>query len=163
MKKRINYLLFGLLFFFFSFKNCFAAELICSNSGVLKAFRIGGIIILILKIIAPLAIIITGIISFTKAILNEDDGDIKKCAMILLQKFFVGALIFIIPTIANSFLLSKKSSDSFIGGYKDCSLCLVNIKTCNYHIRIAELEEQREIDEYDSDNSSHARRSGHQR
>ena len=72
---------------------------ICDNLAVLQATLIIKTIIKIICILAPIFLILTSIISLTKAILNSDDNALKSSVKILITKFIIAAFIFMIPTI----------------------------------------------------------------
>ena len=76
---------------------------ICEDPSILRALYIIKMLIIIIKIITPVMIILTGIISMTKA-LFEGDGNFKNEVSILFQKIIIGVMIFFIPTVVSTFL-----------------------------------------------------------
>ena len=137
MKKSIKYFVLGLLLFIFSYENCFALSNVCEDVNVLKAFRIGGMLILIIKILAPVIIILTGIISFAKAVIAGDESEVKACTNILLTKVVVGVLIFSIPTFLFYVFNKVESSVKIRSEYVHCTICITNLKQCDDFIKKA--------------------------
>lgn len=78
-------------------------ESICSNPDVLSVMNILNNIITIIKVLVPVLIIITGVMSLAKAVMSEDDKLLKSSVQTFITKFFVGATIFFIPAIFGAF------------------------------------------------------------
>lgn len=66
-----------------------------------------------LKILVPIIILITGMYSFFKAVLADEDKLIKDATSLLIVKLLVGAAIFFIPTIVNSVAKLVAPSSNF--------------------------------------------------
>lgn len=131
MKQITKKLFLGILLFIFSFENCFALDdALCHDANVLKAFRILGVVIFIIKILVPVVIIITGIISLAKAVMMEDESAVKKSADVLFKKVIVGVLIAFIPTIVDVFISSVSAADKTRSKFTECGRCLTSIKEC---------------------------------
>lgn len=143
MKNKLKVIILLLLFYI---PIVSADTTFCSASGVLKALRIVYYILTFLKILAPLFIIITGVVSFAKTLFEEKDN-IKDKVFILIQKIFIGALIFLLPTciynIIDSFSFSKSLND-----FAKCNECLFNTSSCDTLISTATINEQKKVDEY---------------
>lgn len=100
----------------------------CEYAGVRRAFKIAGLIISMLKIIVPLIVVITGMISFAKPIISGKAEDITGNAMILIKKVIAGLVIFIIPDIMNyAFNLVPDYDDSSMS---QCTTCLLDVDNC---------------------------------
>ena len=69
---------------------------ICSRPDVLEVMYILNIIVSIAKVIVPIIIIITGMISFFKVVTS--DNDYKDAAQVLITKVIVGAFVFFVPS-----------------------------------------------------------------
>jgi hypothetical protein len=141
MKKSIKYLAFALLLFVITCDNCFAASEFCDKSGVLQAFKIVGILLFIIKILVPVIIILTGIIGMAKAVIAEDESEVKKCASVLLSKVIIGAIIFFIPTIIYAVLQGVEKVGKTRREFGKCTMCTVNIEQCNVEIKKAKIKE----------------------
>ena len=130
MKKIVKYLLFGLSLFILSFNNCYAADVLCHDVNVLKAMKIVGTLIMIIKIVVPIIIILTSIISMVNAILYEDDNALKKSFSVLIQKVIVGAIIFFIPSLIYAVLSLTANYDKTKNQFTDCGKCITSLKEC---------------------------------
>ena len=87
----------------------------CSNPDILSTMKIINSVITVLKVLVPIIILITGIISFAKAVMADDDKAIKGAAQLLIVKFFVGASIFFVPTLVGVFIdVAAPDSDYMI-------------------------------------------------
>lgn len=70
----------------------------CQNTTILPFLSIVKSILLLIQIIVPLILIISGIISFTHMLMNPDE---KKELKKILNKFLAAAIVFIIPLVIN--------------------------------------------------------------
>ena len=134
--KYIKVLLLGVVVFFIGLNLVDAAELtsgvsICHEEGVVKAFRILAYVITISKILIPIIIIITGVISLFKAVMSDDTSNIRKTIYTLIQKVIVGAFVFFIPTVIYGIMHFTSGFDSSSAQFSDCGKCLVSVKHCN--------------------------------
>lgn len=111
------------------------ATAFCYDLRVLKSIRILAYVITIVKILVPIFLIISGSIALFHAIMDADDGSIKKAVKSLIIKFFVGAAIFFIPMIFETVF-------NLIDGYQKiqedngtrasaCVTCLTSVSKCN--------------------------------
>ena len=76
----------------------------CENPDILRALYIVISSFNLLKIIIPVIIVIVSTISFIKAILAEDESEIKNATNSMIRKIIIGAMIFFIPTIISALL-----------------------------------------------------------
>ena len=86
---------------------------LCEHSGVLYAIMILKLFIKVCKIVAPIILIITIIMSLTKAVGNPDE--LKKVFPSAVKKFIAALLIFFVPTIVNYAMdnLANRDPNSF--------------------------------------------------
>lgn len=131
MKKLIKYL--SLFIVLLTPSIAFADELqitpvdICSsNSGTLKVFQVVGYILYIIKILVPLIIIILGSIEFGKAAISKDEKSIMVAANSLINKFILGVLIFMVPTILDATLSLVSGTKEAKKNYETCTTCLLS-------------------------------------
>lgn len=103
----------------------------CKDPNVLKAFKIVATIIMIIKILVPVIIIITGIKSLATAVITEDDSALKKSAYTLMVKVFVGAFIFFIPTVIHAVMEVAHGYDKTKSQFTECGQCLTSTKSCD--------------------------------
>ena len=152
MKKRVFVLSAFISAFIYSFQNLrLLADdqtiiTFCEDIGVLKTFRILGYILLIIKIMAPSIIIIKGIESLTKCILNNID-DLKQTVFTLIKRIILGAFIFFIPNILTAiFGLVDNYNKMNLNGAK-CGICLTgaNSSSCASIIKKAQTKWEKEL------------------
>lgn len=131
MKKLIKYL--SLFIILFTPNIAFADELeitpvdICSgNSGTLKVFQVVGYILYIIKILVPVIIIVLGSIEFGKAAISKDEKSIMVAANSLVNKFILGVLIFMIPTLLDAALSLVRGTKEATQDYETCTTCLLS-------------------------------------
>lgn len=108
---------------------------VCHDGGVLKAMKVIAVVIVAIKVLIPVFLIITGIKSLTGAVLDQDDGQIKKAAQLFIVKFIIGAFVFFIPTIIYSIMEAAHGYDKSVSQFTDCGKCLTSIKTCDQLIK----------------------------
>lgn len=104
----------------------------CSYSGVRKASKIVGIFLTIAKIVVPLIIIITGMISFTNVIISGKTEDLQNTAKQLIKKIIAGLIIFFIPGILDycfENIVGYSDSD-----YTACVKCVTSPDSCNINV-----------------------------
>jgi len=89
-------------------------DTICLNPDVLSAMYIINNVITIIKVLVPVLIIITGVISLAKAVMSEDDSLLKSSVQMLITKFFIGAAIFFVPTIFNAIFSLVAPKTNFV-------------------------------------------------
>lgn len=106
---------------------------LCSdfNSGIGAAFRILGYVVVVIKWIAPLIIMVLGMVDFSKAVLENDDKAINKAASTLLRRFIAGVAIFLAPTFVLAILNAVGVTNDIEGmkntnRYSECTKCLLN-------------------------------------
>lgn len=72
---------------------------ICGNEGVQTAFKVLGTVIFIVKILAPLLIIVFGMIDYFNAVTSSDENALSKATESLIKRLVSGIVIFFIPTL----------------------------------------------------------------
>ncbi|MBE6148450.1 MAG: hypothetical protein E7167_03030 [Firmicutes bacterium] len=106
-------------------------NVVCHDVGVLKAMRIIAIVIIVIKVMVPVLLIIMGIKDLAKAVIEGDDGDIKKFFPLFLARFCTGVFVFFIPTIVYAILSVAQGYDTTKAKFTDCGKCLTSISSCN--------------------------------
>ena len=104
---------------------------VCREVGIVKAIRILAYMITIIKILVPIILIVTGIISLFRAVLADDESALKRSVSLLFTKFLVGAFIFFIPTIMTAIMGYAHNYDKTKSKFTDCLKCLNSVKACN--------------------------------
>lgn len=141
--KKMKYILFTILSFTFSTVFVFADETtttidyqyFCNNPGVMDVFRILSYILLIAKIVAPILIIVFGMIDYTKAITSNDEKAISKATKALVRRFVTGLLIVLAPTMLLALVHLIDDTKAFASKnhyeFGKCTRCLLNYKECD--------------------------------
>ena len=89
---------------------------VCQDPDILSVMNIFNKVITIIKIMVPILIVITALISVGKAIAWGEDNDIKNAVQVMIIKFFVGATIWFIPTFVESVMMIVDPQSD----YMDC-------------------------------------------
>ncbi len=90
---------------------------ICDVGEILETFSVVNTVILIIKIIVPIFLIVSGMITFMKAV-KEDDGDLLvKAKKSLVNKCIAGVCIFFVPTIVNVLVMFGSTEEN---NYIEC-------------------------------------------
>lgn len=112
----------------------------CGQSGPLMAMRVIGYVITFLKILIPIFIIVTGMISLTKVLLSENT-DTKPFVKTFITKIVIGAFIFFIPTIFSAILDMVYGADKIINTNAACAKCMLDASNCDSKIKLAKDQE----------------------
>ncbi|NMA50625.1 MAG: hypothetical protein GX951_02110 [Mollicutes bacterium] len=71
-------------------------------SETIEIWQFAGKIVNIFKIVIPVILIVMGLITLGKAMVADDDQEIKKGFNSLLKKVITGLVIFFLPTLVNA-------------------------------------------------------------
>ena len=100
----------------------------CEYAGVLRTLKIVGICINIVKIVVPILIIGTAMVSIFKTVTSGKADDLKGSFSLIVKKLIAGLIIFLIPCALDF------AFDSLIGyddsGFTACSNCLLDTGNC---------------------------------
>lgn len=129
--KKVKYLLFlGLLCLIVTPVYAASGKIeFCSYSGVLKAFKIIGIVLKVVSIVAPILLIIVTVVSISKTILSGDSGDFSKHIGTFVKRLIAAVAIFFIPSIFDFIFNNLVLNDT--SEYKTCTVCLFDPGNCN--------------------------------
>ncbi|NMA50626.1 MAG: hypothetical protein GX951_02115 [Mollicutes bacterium] len=99
-----------------------------------KIWQFAGKIVNIFKIVIPVILIVMGLITLGKAMVADDDQEIKKGFNSLLKKVITGLAIFFLPTLINA-IVGMVNTDADV----DSSVCIScitgpNSPDCTQHI-----------------------------
>ena len=101
----------------------------CEYSGVLRTFKILGMCVNIIKIVVPLIIIGTAMVSIFKTVSSGKADDLKGSFTLIVKKLIAGLIIFLLPTALDfAFDTLLEYDDS---GFTACSNCLLDTGNCN--------------------------------
>lgn len=127
-------ILIGIITFFIMITTVYASDGIfadiCFERGIRLALRFVGYIVLAVKILVPFVIIVMGSIDLTRAIISNDESDIKKRSVILVKRLIMGILIFFIPTIINIVFSWIYNFGDVENLYNNCISCITNPAVC---------------------------------
>lgn len=100
----------------------------CEYPGVRRTFMILGLLINIVKIVIPLIIIITGIITLSKTIISGKADDLKVSINVLIKKAVAGVIIFLLPSAINYLFNTLIANDT--SKFTLCTTCLFDAEHC---------------------------------
>ena len=106
------------------------------NPGVVRAFKVGGYIIYILKIVIPILLIVMGSVDIFQAVIANDDKQLNKSIGLFAKRMIAGVVIFFIPTLVN-YLFSLIDSE-VTTKYETCYSCLLDVSSCPEIPRVGE-------------------------
>ena len=109
---------------------------VSQNPEVLAGFRLGGIVLMIIKIVIPIVLIIMGMIDMSKAVIASDQGAIKKSAIVFGKRALAAVLIFFVPTIMQAIFESIDAWKDKSGEFNPCLKCLLNVSECPSNAKI---------------------------
>lgn len=101
----------------------------CTNENVVKVLKFIAILFNIAKILVPIILIVTGVISLAKAVMS-DERDFSKEITSLLIKLFVGLFVFLLPTILLAFIDLIDGSEDVRSDFTKCSECILDYSRC---------------------------------
>ena len=109
------------------------AEICDVNSSInaLAAFKLVGIVILIIKIIVPLLLIGFGMVDMAKAVVNDNQDEIKKNAIIFAKRSIAALLVFMAPKIIMSFLGMIDKWTQLNEQFSYCKICVLDVSECD--------------------------------
>ena len=133
-KKLLFFTLFVILFMSLNFVYAATSSKIsfCEYGGVVRTFKIIGILINIVKIVIPILIIITAIISISKTILSGKTEDLKASFIQLAKQLVAGLVIFCLPSVLD-FAFDNLAGDGTAydpSGFTVCTNCLFDTEHC---------------------------------
>ncbi len=103
----------------------------CDYAGARRTLKIIGMLINIAKIVVPLIIILTQMVSMTKIVVSGKDDDIKESFKILVKKIIAGLIIFFIPGIIDYTIDNLAGFNNADSGFAQCSNCLLDTNHCS--------------------------------
>lgn len=99
-------------------------ESFCANTEGLWSFI--GWLLNIVKIVLPVILIILGIIAFGKAVISDDEKEIKTAVSSLIKKFVIAVVIFFIPNIIMGLFHAVNAASNTVAESSRCVNCIVN-------------------------------------
>lgn len=110
---------------------------ICNSKGVLRALDVIHTAITIIKILAPLLLIIVGIVILGKASITGDEKAIKDATSGLIKKAIIAVIVFVLPLLTNLIIsfVGNKAEGSNKNDFPYCADCLTGEDSCEDHIK----------------------------
>ena len=100
----------------------------CQYGGTRRTFKIIGLAINFVKILVPLILIITSIITLSKTIFSGKEEDLKSSLTLLVRKAIAGIVIFLLPTTLDY------AFDTLVGyddsSFTACTKCMLSPNNC---------------------------------
>ncbi|MBQ6841424.1 MAG: hypothetical protein IJO63_04855 [Bacilli bacterium] len=98
----------------------------CAQTAVF--WQVVGNILLIVKILVPVALICIGIITLGKAVISTDEKDMKNGFNSIIKKFLTAVVIFFLPTIITTMFGIVNGFGELKSDYNVCQKCISNPK-----------------------------------
>ena len=103
-----------------------ASQVCSARNGLGPIFGVIGWVLLIIKIAAPIILIVMGMIDMTKAVLSKDEKEIKEGQNKLIKRAIAAVVVFLIVTLVTLiFSVIMKQTD-----YKSCRNCVNHPTQC---------------------------------
>ena len=101
---------------------------VCSEPGVMKALRLVGYLILVMKLLVPVIIIVWGTFDIYKAVIDAGAEELKKKAIAFLWRVALALTIFLLPGVINTVISSvhDEADDNAM-----CAACLLEPMECD--------------------------------
>ena len=128
MRNRIKYYLFGILLLLIPV-SVFAANYSYRGKEMNVVYLIG-MALLVIRIVVPILLIVTGMIGLVGAMTKNDDRDIKAELRKLVPKVIAAIIIFLLPTLVA--LLMRLTNKSSL--WNEYSKCLSKPTSCNVEL-----------------------------
>lgn len=111
----------------------------CTNPDILRVIYFFLLLIDIVKIIIPIALIIYGMIDFSKAIITSDEKFQKKTVSLFFKRILYGVLVFATPWVVEVFMEALGDLTAGIN-FTDC---IKNTENIDYFEQLADMKEEK--------------------
>ena len=110
------------------------SAIVCEG-GVLKVFKVTGILLFFIKILVPIVLLVMGIIDLFQAIFGTDPKALNTSIHAFLQRIIAGVIIFFVPTLLKVVLTFVVGGYDFVNqngdeGFSRCNTCLFEPSNC---------------------------------
>ena len=92
-----------------------------------RIWGIIGYIVLVLKIVIPIALIVLGMIDLGKAVISSDEKAINKSVGTLVKRFVAAVIVFFVPTIVSAVFNLVTSINLSASKYDQCVKCVLEV------------------------------------
>ena len=113
-------------------------------SQTVGIWQVVGYFLMIFKIVLPIILIVIGVITFGKAVISDDEKEIKKGYTSLLKKLIVCIIVFFLPQIVTTiFNIVVDDFKNVKADYDVCKACITspNSDRCVDAIEVVQDEE----------------------
>jgi len=95
--------------------------------------------LMIFKIVIPVILIVIGIIVLGKAVISDDEKDMKKGINSLIKKFILSVVIFFLPNIISSLFGIVSEFDEIKNDFAVCKHCISHPKSerCEGYVELS--------------------------
>ena len=101
------------------------------NPTIGNLFKLGAIVIMIVKIVVPIILIIFGMIDMSKAVIDSKEDAILKSAITFGKRSVLAILVFLTPNIILALFNMLDRWDSQTNEFSPCINCLFDVTKCN--------------------------------
>lgn len=102
---------------------------VCKTKQVIDSMKKINVVLDLIKLLAPIILVLVSTLSLSKEVTSFDDPDTKKYIKEFIIKFVLCVMIYFLPT-ALSYLFSATTKASDEGGYSSCIACALNDEKC---------------------------------
>ena len=100
----------------------------CANTA--NIWQVLGWVVVVIKIVIPLALIILGMVDLGKAVVASKDDAISKSVSSLIKRFIAAVVVFFIPTIVNALFNAISLGGLGSEDGKICVNCITDPSNC---------------------------------
>ena len=122
------------VFLFFTFDIVYAETTtklhFCEYPGVLRAFKITGILLTICKVVVPLVLIYTVIMNLVKIVISGKQDELTAFVPKAAKKIIAGLVVFLIPTLVD-YAVSTLANITDNTEMTPCTTCMFTPSRCS--------------------------------
>lgn len=133
MKKYTKYIIFAAIVavLFIGKVSAASADIpFCEDESIMRAFKIGGVLLYAVKIVVPILLMLFGILTLFNVVLSGKTDDMSKAVHSIVTKAISAVVIFFIPTIVNYCFTLCDGFDDVESDFKTCMDCLYDPSKC---------------------------------
>lgn len=101
-----------------------------------SVFTLFGYVLSIAYVFTPIILIITGAITLIKALMEQNEGKIKKAQDVMIKKVISAVCVFVVVTLVR--VIIKVVADD---AWEDCANCFLNPRSCNLSVSLGNQDE----------------------
>ncbi|MCI8394725.1 MAG: hypothetical protein HFH86_04535 [Bacilli bacterium] len=103
---------------------------LCYEPRVARTLKFLGILLFIVKVFVPFIIIVLGSIDFGKAMLSGKSDDVPKQVSVLVKRFLIGVVIFMMPSLIEFLFGVLDGYSETMARYHNCRVCILDPDEC---------------------------------